>query len=335
MRFLSQVNLAFPLVLSVVALGQTAGKDPAPLSPQELFKRVSPSVFVVEGLDVEGRVNSVGSGVAVKLDQVATNQHVVAGSATVRVRRGQETWLAVVTHSRADRDLCRLKVANLSASTVEIRNSSTLEVGERVYAVGAPEGLELTLSEGLISALRAFPTGRIVQTTAPISRGSSGGGLFDSQGRLVGITTAMLVEGQNLNFAAPAEWVASLEDNPVGTGLATRDAFAELDAFIWVLGGDKSFDKGEYGRAIEAYRKALVVQPESAAAWSGLGASYGALQQDDRAEQAYREAIRHEPNHVRAWRGLGFHYFTKSRWDEAVQALRETTRLQPDDADAW
>jgi len=74
-----------------------------------------------------------------------------------------------------------------------------------VYAVGAPEGLEMTLSEGLISGFRDFRGQRVVQTSAPISHGSSGGGLFDEVGGLVGITTFMLGAGQNLNFAILAE----------------------------------------------------------------------------------------------------------------------------------
>jgi hypothetical protein len=83
-------------------------------------------------------------------------------------------------------------------------------VGERVYAIGAPEGLELTLSEGLVSGLRSRGNFRVIQTTAPVSHGSSGGGLFDSQGKLVGITTFSFHEGQNLNFAIPTEWILAL-----------------------------------------------------------------------------------------------------------------------------
>gem|GEM_PF-6105546 len=75
-----------------------------------------------------------------------------------------------------------------------------------MYAIGAPQGLELSLSEGIVSQLRGgFPP--IIQTTVAISPGSSGGGLFNKNGELVGITTFQLKEGQNLNFALPVEWV--------------------------------------------------------------------------------------------------------------------------------
>ncbi len=78
-------------------------------------------------------------------------------------------------------------------------------MGERVYTIGAPIGLELTLGEGIISGLRSHKDRRLVQTSAPISGGSSGGGLFDAYGNLVGITTFLLREAQNLNFAIAAE----------------------------------------------------------------------------------------------------------------------------------
>src|SRR5262249_49670558 len=93
-----------------------------------------------------------------------------------------------------------------------IAATDDLQVGQRVYAIGAPQELELTLSDGLISGLRQTEGGSIqlIQTSAPISPGSSGGGLFDQDGRLVGITTFFVEEGQNLNFALPAAWVLEL-----------------------------------------------------------------------------------------------------------------------------
>ncbi len=93
------------------------------------------------------------------------------------------------------------------------------KVGQRVYAIGAPQGLELTLSEGLISALRGTDKGAIIQTTAPVSPGSSGGGLFNSSGQLVGIVTFQRKSGQNLNFALPAAWISDMSNRDSSNGL--------------------------------------------------------------------------------------------------------------------
>ena len=134
-------------------------------------------------------------------------------------------------------DLVQLRVPGLVASPVPIRPSTSLKTGERVYAVGAPEGFELTLSEGLISSLRPYEGIQLIQTTAPISRGSSGGGLFDAQGRLIGITAFYVKEGQNLNFALPGEWVEALPTHPAQPAIAQGGLPALNDPVVWVYLG--------------------------------------------------------------------------------------------------
>ncbi len=130
------------------------GHAPIGSSPISLFKRLSPSVFIVESLNEKGSVVAIGSGVAVAPDQVVTNKHVIEAGANWRVTQGHKTWPATLAHTDPDHDLCQLKADGLNAPAVTVRLSSTLTVGERVYAIGAPKGLELTLSEGLISGLR-------------------------------------------------------------------------------------------------------------------------------------------------------------------------------------
>ena len=87
----------------------------------------------------------------------------------------------------------------------DVALAADLKVGERVYTVGAPSGLERTLGEGIISGLRDSSEGQFIQTTALISPGSSGGGLFDRSGNLIGVTTFLLKEAQAINFAIAAE----------------------------------------------------------------------------------------------------------------------------------
>ena len=184
------------------------------ISGQELFRQVSPSVFVVEVLDDKGSVVALGSGVALRPTQtgdqsslIVTNTHVIDPGKSVRVRQGDRTWQVEIDHIELHADITRLRVSGLSVPGVNVRLAESLAVGERVYSIGSPEGLELTMSDGLISGLRDLDGERVIQTTAAISHGSSGGGLFDAQGRLVGITTFMFAEGQNLNFALPVDSV--------------------------------------------------------------------------------------------------------------------------------
>ena len=335
-RRLLQLAALLPLTWTALLAAQTAATQASPaLSPQEVFQRVSPSVFVVEALDSQGRVVAFGSGVAVAPNQVVTNQHVVEDGIQVRVRRGQQTWMAVVTHANAGQDLCRLRVEGLQARPAEVRNSVGLAVGERVYAIGAPQGLELTFSEGVISALRDMSAGRIIQTTAPISKGSSGGGLFDASGKLVGVTTLMLLEGQNLNFALPGEWIAAIEGSPVPPDHSRESRRDNQQALPWFLRGFEHHEKGEYDQALQAFREAIRLKPDDAMAWNNLGATYVKLQQYDQALQACREAIRLKPDYAWAWYNLGYTYDDLQQYDQAIQAYREAIRLKPDHVEAW
>lgn len=176
-----------------------------------LFARVADSVVVVVR-DGPGDDDSQGSGIVVGAGRVITNGHVVGQARQVKVFFGGREWPARVVYRDPTRDLAELKVDGLPATPAALR-PQVPAVGERVYAVGAPQGLELTLSEGLVSSLRSVDDGSapLIQTSAPISPGSSGGGLFDEAGRLVGWTTFQLAEGQNLNFAVPAGWLADFE----------------------------------------------------------------------------------------------------------------------------
>lgn len=152
-----------------------------------------------------------GSGVVTARATVITNCHVALKGPILEVRTGKDGFPATVTLADETYDLCQLNVAGgFSAPAVDIGNMQYVRTGQKVFAVGAPQGLELTISEGIVSSLRETSLGKIIQTTAPISPGSSGGGLFNISGQLIGITTFQLRTGQNLNFAVPADWIAEM-----------------------------------------------------------------------------------------------------------------------------
>lgn len=180
------------------------------LDPAKLFDKVSKSVVLVINNSELGAINGIGSGVVTAPQRVITNCHVLRRAKSVEVKVGNARYGATLLYPDTERDLCLLEVQDLPLPSLEVANLNTLKVGQKVYAVGAPQGLELTLSDGLISSIRGKAGDQLIQTSAPISQGSSGGGLFDDQGRLIGITTATLKESQNLNFAIPAEYIAEV-----------------------------------------------------------------------------------------------------------------------------
>ncbi|MGJ7512083.1 trypsin-like peptidase domain-containing protein [Variovorax sp. GT1P44] len=197
---------------SLGAAQQLIEMSDAPLDAAELFDRVTPSIWVVYAGDAQGRPVASGSAVVIAADTLVTNCHVLKDAARVAIRRGDIQLTAQQAEADSEHDLCLLRVAKLQAPAVLLAPEPSLRPGMRVYAVGAPRRLEQTISDGLLSGLRRAQDGSLtmVQTSAPISPGSSGGGLFDAHGRLIGITTSGLKESQNLNFAVPSRWVDAL-----------------------------------------------------------------------------------------------------------------------------
>jgi Flp pilus assembly protein TadD len=324
-----------PTTVSPQAVAQKEVHTPAALSPQELFKRLSPSVFVVEVLDESGSLVATGSGVAMAADQIVTNKHVIDAGATFRITQGGRTWPAAVTYVDPDHDLGRLTAEGLKAAAVSVRLSSALTVGEHVYSIGAPEGLELTISEGLISGLREFEQARLIQTSAAISHGSSGGGLFDTQGQLVGITTFFLKEGQNLNFALPGEWVQAVASHRVSLEENNKIAAPASQVLAWFQLGSQTLDAGDYDKALHAFREVVRLTPGQSWAWHNLGVAYMHLDRYDKAIPVFQEAIRLKPNDSGAWTNLAIAHSQLQQYDKAIPAFQEAIRLEPDDNGAW
>jgi S1-C subfamily serine protease len=204
--FLRIILSTFFLVVAVTAHAKTAG---------EIYELASRITVVVHSTYDKKETTSQGSGVILSEEEVVTNCHVIKGASQIVVLIGGKVYSATLRYSDWDRDICSLSVRGLGGRAAVIGSSKTLKAGAKVYAVGAPHGLELTLSDGIVSSLREVEGGNYIQTTAAISSGSSGGGLFDENGALVGIMSFHYTKGQNLNFASRVEWVKELPNRSV------------------------------------------------------------------------------------------------------------------------
>jgi S1-C subfamily serine protease len=180
------------------------------LSSAELFKTVERSVFIVgaarSAADARARDMSQGSAVAIAEHLLLTNCHVVNNRPLIVLLQDKVTWHAKLVAADVENDRCVLESEGAPLVPIAgVRPFADIAVGEHVYAIGAPHALEQTMTEGLVSGKRAQKSRNLIQTSAPISPGSSGGGLFDERGNLLGITTLGSKAGwQNLNFAISA-----------------------------------------------------------------------------------------------------------------------------------
>ena len=188
-------------------------------SPQQIAKKALASTVLLVMEDTKGQPLSLSSGFFVRNGQVATNLHVVKGASRGYAKLvGQKTKYDIegITAVDAERDLVILKISVPEAQVISLGDSDTVQVGSPIYAVGNPRGLEGTFSQGIISSIRTVGTDKILQLTAPISPGSSGGPVLNNKGQVIGVSVATFRGGQNLNFAIPSNYLKKLMGN-IGT----------------------------------------------------------------------------------------------------------------------
>ncbi len=289
--------------------------------------------MVIRTYDAMGKDRGFGSGVALASDVIATNCHVIKDAAKIQVvHRGKE-YLAAIRHSDWDRDVCTLVASGINAPAVVTGTTNRLKVGARVYAIGAPKGLELTLSEGIISSLRPVDGGQYLQITAPISPGSSGGGLFDEEGRFIGLPAFYLAEGQQLNFAVPLEWISELPKCHKETVKA-----AETTAIEWYIIAVALADKKSWAGLLTHSLGWTEAQPKDANAWYYLGLAYwesGQTSEAIKAIDTLQELLRINPEHAYAWFRLGLAYSQSGQKTKVMEIYKRLKTLDPATADKF
>ena len=194
-----------------------------PQTPQQIAKRALASTVLLVMQDANGKTQGYGSGFFVGSGQIATNYHVIKG-ATLRYAKviGGEKWYAIenIAAIDAEHDLAVLKVNSINLAALPLANSDKVEIGETVYAVGNPQGfLEGTVSDGIISGIRGEGNNKLIQMTAPISPGSSGGPVLNMRCEVIGIAAGdysmqdpklKINRSQNLNVAIPVNYLKAL-----------------------------------------------------------------------------------------------------------------------------
>jgi hypothetical protein len=169
---------------------------------------VSKSVVTIE------TDKGLGTGFIVRADgTLITNFHVIkdANAIIVRLETGEFYRRVFVLSVDESRDLAVMRIEGANLPFLEFEDSNTVRTGQAVLLVGSPRGLEQTISEGIVSAVRTTDSGsRVIQTTAAASPGSSGGPLVNHSGRVIGILSSSRVDGQNLNFAIPSNYALGM-----------------------------------------------------------------------------------------------------------------------------
>src|SRR5690349_23845138 len=193
----------------------------------DLVRRIKPSAVAIETFDSHGEKLGRGSGFFVEIDRIVTNRHVIEGAyrAEVHSSTGAVYPVKGVLAVDAEGDIALLKI-DVPANQIRPLplDKTSPQEGESVVVIGNPLGLEGSVTNGIVSAVRDIPTfGRIIQITAPISSGSSGSPVVNMQGQVIGVATLQITGGQSVNFAIPSERISQLQ-------VATMTSLADLVA---------------------------------------------------------------------------------------------------------
>ena len=168
-------------------------------SASNLYNNLKDAVYFVQ------TESSTGSAVAISKRYLATNCHVVESSQRVEIRNKLISTDAEVVSRDVSNDACVIRAMVDLNKYVRISTSNEVSIGDPIYTIGSPRGIENTFSNGIVSNVHPESFGQIIQFTAPISPGSSGGGLFNENGELVGVTTLTIKDSQALNIAIPSD----------------------------------------------------------------------------------------------------------------------------------
>ena len=333
-------------------------------TPEELFAKSSACVVRVNIRNAQDKVFGHGSGFFVRDDStVVTNFHVIDGANSAEVVLQDNTLLPVlgVQGFDAASDVAILKVARRKKRKV---SHLSLElnpppIGREVYVIGAPQGLDFTLSNGLVSGHREISGHTWIQVTAPISAGSSGSPVLNEDGLVIGIASMSRAEGQNLNIAAPAAAVNSLLignatlqtlANTTGTKQRVLDSIREV---IEDSTDRKSFPGKEKHHVGETARRLL---DQLDGSYHSLP-EYWALKGDiaiyeekfEAAIVAFQMAIQIDDGDSRVWYQVGWAHqqlalmslrnkdseSMNTHYEKAAQAFRMGVQIAPEDGDLW
>jgi len=293
-----QKSIKTGFLLLILAYGgiahATSGQAEASTWPSRVLKVV---VTRTDG------VRELGSAVPLAGERLVTNCHVLRDAARIEVERDGQSWPAHADRRDTYRDLCFLTVPGLHADPTPMIEIGKTRVGLGVVAVGYPGG-DFAATRGKIIGLHACECdgGKVIQTSAPFDHGASGGGLFDSQGRLIGILTFKSKSGGNFHFALPVGWLRHIADNPIAPPLSTRETFWEQpgkESGYFLAACDLGAKKN-WRTLNKLASKWSEQEPNNPEAWMALGRARLGLGQSEAAVSAFQKVLMLDSTHAEA-----------------------------------
>ena len=329
-------QLVYLMGTALLLLSITTGA-PA-LTSERIAEKALAATVSLKMKDSTGRTR-FGSGFFVKPNQIATNSHVIEGAAQGTAKLvGKDTRYQIegTVATDEDNDLAVLKVTAYGVTPLPLGDSDTVNIGKTVYVTGNPKGFEGTFSDGLISGRRGSYPKELLQMSAPISPGSSGGPVLNSKGEVIGISVSVhrALDAQNLNFAIPINYLKALLAK-VQPAKPLAQNSQSVSAETYFFRGNAKYELGQYAAAISNYTQAIRLKPDSADAYNNRGNAKEGLKEYAAAISDYDTAIRLKPDDANAYVYRGLAKRDLKQYEAAIADYDIAILLKPDDAFAY
>lgn len=252
------------------------------------------STVLVRGYKSDGSL-AYGTGVVVADNKTLTNCHVLRETNQAWVSQGEEAF--GITAVQADRwhDLCLVTTQYLPVKPVNMGSGSDLKKGQEVVAISHSNGVPAPLTSlGEIKSLYPMDGANVIRSNVRFTMGASGSGLFDGEGRLIGINTLKTSGRVAYFYALPIEWLAEVQKQPVETRLPIKgEAFWEQDEasmpFFMQIAMPQL--REDWAKLAEVAGRWVKAEPQNSEAWFELGMAQENTGQKAEAEKSYQKAI--------------------------------------------
>jgi tetratricopeptide (TPR) repeat protein len=323
---------------------------------EQIFDMVNNSVVVVMAYDRKGNVFQ-GSGVVVNVNgYIATNYHVCSDAYRIEIKHfSQEVKHTEIVYKDESKDILILKVKENLFKPIIIGNSSNLKPGQRVYAIGSPEGYENSISEGIISGYRIENNSGLIQMTTPITDGSSGGAVVNTKGELIGLSVSGQHEG-NIYFAIPIDDIIKLiNPSNIITGTDTHnylekgneaskekdyeDAVFYFSKYLernseyhdaYFNRGYANFKLKKYKPAIDDFTKALELKKDNFETYFYRANCYYIIREYEKSLVDYNLAINISPQYAECYFNRGYTFFKLKKFINAIDDWNKAIEYNPE-----
>jgi tetratricopeptide (TPR) repeat protein len=322
--------LTFYMVVSFLFLAALADAN----IPEHVLKQKKAVVTILIN-DKDGNKLATATGFIIDSQGIiVTNNHVISAWAEdpgnvllIKLENGSYYPMEKILATDEDNDIAIFRVDGKDLPTVKLINNAGPNQGESVIVIGSPLGLEMTVSDGIVSSVR--DKGGVIQITAPISPGSSGSPVFNSKGEVVGVASFLFRGGQNLNFAISSSRIRKLLND-----YRSRKKTGKLTAEDWAQKGVADFKLNRLDVAIDAFTKAIELKPDYAEAYVTRGSVYYFSKNDQQAIDDCTKAIELKPKNVMvyfmAFFMRGNAYARSGDNQQAINDYTKAIKINPD-----